>query len=124
MRARSAIMVVAVLISLEAIPGVAAAEIVDKEPALAVTWTWALVGGAIGLVGWRFRWWAGAVLAVPPAAYFAVLHFELTDSQVGPAMVAEAGHEYLFWSYGAVATFAVLHLAGLWRAVRRRHVTS
>jgi hypothetical protein len=64
-------MVVAVLISLEAIPGVAASEIVDKEPAL-----------------------------------------------------AEAGHEYLFWSYGAVATFAVLHLAGLWRALRRRLVTS
>ena len=125
MRKRLPMIASAILVSLARIPDVAVAEVMDKEPTLTVTWIWALVGGVVGLVGWRFRWWVGAALAVLPAGYFALLHFELTDAHVGPAIVAEAGRGYVLWSYGALATFAVLHLTGLWQAVRgRRHVAS
>src|SRR5262245_40394120 len=112
MRKGLPIIVAAVLMSFGVTPNLAVAEVMDKEPTLAVTWTWALLGGVVGLVGWHFRWWAGAGLAVLPAAYFALLHLELTDPHVGRAIVAEAGLGYLFWSYGAVATFLVLHLTG------------
>jgi len=125
MRKRSLIIVVTVLLALTVSPDLAVAEVMDKEPSLAVTWTWALIGGAVGLVGWRFRWWVGAAFAVVPAAYFVALHFELTDPHVGPAIVAEAGRGYVFWSYGAVVAFAVLHLTGVWQLARgRRHVAS
>jgi hypothetical protein len=83
-----------------------------------VTWTWALVGGGLGLLGWHFRWWAGIALALLPAAYFVALHQEIADPHVGPAIVQEAGYRYVLWSYGAVAIFLAIHLAGLWHAVR------
>ena len=66
------------------LPDAAFAEVMDKEPALVVTWAWALVGGALGLVGLRYRWWAGAALALLPAAYFTGLHAELTDPTLVP----------------------------------------
>lgn len=37
-----------------AFPDPAFAEVMDKEPALVAAWAWALVGGALGLVGWRY----------------------------------------------------------------------
>jgi hypothetical protein len=120
MRESRAILLVMLLGGVVAFPDAAVAEVMDKEPTLVVTWAWALVGGALSLVGWRFRWWAGAALALLPAAYLAGLHFELADPYVGPAIVEEAGHGYVFWSYCAVAAFMVLNLAGLWRVVRGR----
>jgi hypothetical protein len=96
----------------------------DKEPTLLAIWTWALFGGVLGALGWRFRWWAGAALAVLPAVYFIGRHFELSDPYLGPAIVAEAGRRYVLFSYGAVAVFTLLHVAGWLLFRRRKHVAS
>jgi hypothetical protein len=119
-KSRAIVLLMLILGGVVAFPDAAVAEVMDKEPTLVVTWAWALVGGALGLVGWRFRWWLGAALALLPAAYFVGLHFELADPYVGPAIAAEAGRGYRLWSYGAVVVFVVMHMVGLWRALRGR----
>ena len=125
MRASRTILFGAILSGIVTFPQVAVAEVMDKEPTLVATWAWALVGGALGLVGWRWRWWAGAVLVLLPAAYFTGLHFELTDPYVGPDIVREAGRGYVLWSYSAAAVFIVLQVAGVWHVVRGRpHVAT
>jgi len=122
---RAILLGAAILGGIVAFPQVAVAEVMDKEPTLVATWAWALVGGALSFVGWRWRWWAGAVLVLLPAAYFTGLHFELTDPYVGPDIVREAGRGYVLWSYSAAAVFIVLQVAGVWHVVRRRpHVAS
>jgi hypothetical protein len=121
MRTSRAILLAATLLGATvAFPDVAVAEVMDKEPTLVATWAWALTGGALGFVGWRFRWWAGAVLALLPAAYFVGLHLELTDPYVGPDIIREAGRGYVLWSYCAAAAFVVMHAAGAWHVVRGR----
>src|SRR5438132_361643 len=122
MRASRAILLGAILGGIVAFPQFAVAEVMDKEPTLVTTWVWALAGGALGLVGWRWRWWAGAVLVLLPAAYFTALHFELTDPYVGPDIVREAGLGYVLWSYSAAAVFIVLQVAGVWHVVRGRRL--
>ena len=126
MRGLRALLLVAVLLGIAVLfPVAAAAEVMDKEPTLLAMWVWALLGGALGVLGWGFRWWAGAALAVLPTLYFVGLHFELTDPYVGPTIVAEAGRRYFLLSYGAVAVFMLLHAVGLWLSFRRRkHVAS
>jgi len=108
-----------------ALPEVAVAEVMDKEPTLAVIWTWALVGGALGFVGWHFRWWLGAGLGLLAASYFVALYSEMTDPYVGPAIMEEAERGYVRWSYCAAAVFVILHVAGVWHSLRGRgHVAS
>lgn len=82
--------------------GVAAAEVMDKEPTLVVIWAWAILGGALAVLGWRLRRWAGAVRAACPGAFFAGLHFELADPHVGSAIVEEAGQRFVRSSHGAL----------------------
>jgi hypothetical protein len=124
-QSRAILFAAALLAGTVAFPDVAVAEVMDKEPTLIATWAWALVGGALGFVGWRFRWWAGAALALLPTVHFAGLHFELTDPYVGPDIVQEAGRGYVLWSYGAAVVFIVLQVAGVWYMVRGRpHVAS
>lgn len=107
------------LIGTVAFPSIAAAEVMDKEPTLVVIWAWALIGGSLGIIGWRFRWWVGAALALLPAGYFLALRSEITDPYVAPAIIEEAGYGYVRWSYYAAAVFIALHAIGVWRAVRR-----
>ena len=123
MRASRTILFGAILSGIVTFPQVAVAEVMDKEPTLVTTWAWALAGGVLSLVGWRWRWWAGAVLVLLPAAYFTALHFELTDPYVGPDIVREAGLGYVLWSYSAAAVFIVLQVAGVWHVVRGRLLT-
>src|SRR5947207_3513536 len=110
---RAILLGAAILSAIVVFPQVAVAEVMDKEPTLVATWAWALIGGALGLAGWRFRWWAGVVSALLPAAYFAGLHFELTDPYVGPDIVKEAGRGYVLWSYCAAVGFIALHATGM-----------
>lgn len=105
-------------------PEVVAAEVMDKEPTLAGTCGWSLIGGTLGFLGWRFRWWAGASVALLPATYFVALHSELSDPYVGPAIVAEAGLGYVVGSYCAAIVFVLMHAAGMWSALRGRSVAS
>ena len=122
---RASLLVLALLGGSVAFPDLAVAEVMDKEPTLVATWAWALIGGALGLAGWRFRWWAGVVSTLLPAAYFAGLHFELTDPYVGPDIVKEAGRGYVLWSYCAAVVFIALHATGMWHVLRGRpHVAS
>jgi hypothetical protein len=46
------------------VPRLAHAEVMDKVPTLALTWTFAVVGGGIGGLAWRFAWWLAAIAAV------------------------------------------------------------
>jgi len=105
-------------------PGVACAEVMDKESALAGIWTWTLVLGLLGLLALSalprgVAVLGGASTTVVGALFFATVLGELADPFVGPAIVTEAGQGYAVYVWTAAAAFVALHALG-WAAWARR----
>jgi hypothetical protein len=107
-------------------PTVAWAEVMDKEPAAAEIWAWAICGGAAAGVAWNVRVWLGALATAALARFFITLWSELADPFVGPAIRAETGATYLTTVSCATAVATALVLGGglraFWRARRSQNV--
>lgn len=89
------------------------AEVMDKEPTLVFLWAYFLGFGAIGFLLGRVRWWTSLGVA-PFVGLMALAHLgELRDPVIGPAIVVEAGTQYVMQSYAAMAAGAVLPVLGI-----------
>lgn len=86
------------------------AEVIDKVPTLPFIWAVATSSGAICLVAAFFRRWL-LILVVPPGIWFFNLFLEIHSADVGPALLAEAGPDYIAHSY--LAAFIVIALGAL-----------
>ncbi len=95
-------------------------EVMDKEWSLRTVWLVFLTLGAVGHVVTRVRRWLifPALLAIFLVAYALVA--ELTDPQVGPAIVQEAGWGYVIQSCIAIGLATALTVVGL--SFRKRAV--
>jgi hypothetical protein len=75
------------------------AEVMDKEPSIADNWFATGICSFAAILAWRFRWWAGGAVA----ALFLITRLsvwsELHDPFVGPAIIQEAGSEYVWQFY-------------------------
>jgi hypothetical protein len=111
-----------IVIILLAVPTAAVAEVMDKEPSLAHMWVFAAIASAIAFVACRWNPWLVLACAPIPLLYLVSFVLEVTDSHVGPAIVAEAGLSYGVLGGGAFLMIAVAHILGIvmWR---RRHLT-
>jgi hypothetical protein len=91
-------------------PTLAWAEVMDKEPAAAEIWAWAIGGGGAAGLAWSVRAWLGALATAAIARFFVGLWLELADPFVGPAIRAETGTAYVTTVTSAtfVATTLVL----------------
>jgi hypothetical protein len=103
-----------------ALPSMAWAEVMDKEPTLTRIWTAGLLTGVLGFFAWRRH----VVLGVPVSLVAVLLawavHSELADPYVGPAILAEAGRSYFVQAYGVMLMCAALHIAGAAAGARAR----
>jgi hypothetical protein len=98
-------------------PVLAIFEVMDKEPSLlALAATYGVLC-AIGLLASRKRWWLGLLLL--PFIVLVNNAPELRDPQVGPAILQEAGRQYVAMSYAML--FAALAFSII-AALRQRYV--
>jgi hypothetical protein len=115
---------VALIVLLAANP--AAAEVMDKEPAIGAIWQSVLVAVAIACVAAAVQRWlllASFLAFVPSTAVFAWT--ECHNEHVGPAILSEAGSGYPLAANAAVALVLAAHvglwfLASWWRRDRQR----
>ena len=106
-------------VMLALLPTASWAEVMDKEPTVLRLWTWALLLGIAGFFAWRRHPAVGAFAALVAAVLVWSFHFELADAHVGPAILREAGPQYVVQAYAAMLVCAALHLAGVAEFVRR-----
>ena len=100
-------------------PGIACAEVMDKEFSLSALVFWALLGPTITFLAARYRPRL-LVATVPVLAAFFSLHLtELNDPFVGPAMRSEASAGYLLLSWAGPVLVLGCGLAGVF--LRRRN---
>lgn len=92
-------------------------EVMDKEPSLFALATSYAVLCAIAFLASRKRWWLGLLL-LPAIGIFNNIS-ELRDPYVGPAILHEAGRQYVTMSYGMLFTALALLIVV---ALRQRHV--
>lgn len=100
-------------------PAVAWAEVMDKEPAAAEIWAWAIGGGGAAGLAWSARAWLGALATAALARFFVGLWLELADPFVGPAIRAETGTAYVTTVTSATLVATALVLYGAFRAFKR-----
>lgn len=97
------------------------AEVMDKEQSVASIWGWAAVGGVMGLIATRYKWWLGfitlPVAVLIPAAALLAFH----DPYVGPAIAHEAGSSYGLHCYCALAFVVIAHVLGLFTSLKGVH---
>jgi len=75
------------------------AEVMDKEPSLGCIFLWGLIGSLVTTLSIRYKPWL-ILLSLPlPALYFFGLILEIQDSHIGPAILNEAGGEYIYSAY-------------------------
>jgi hypothetical protein len=102
-----------VLISAVAFPALGWAEVMDKEFGLPTVIAGGLIGAAAAFVTGRWLPWALTIVA-PAIAVFFVMHLsELLDSQVGPAVLREAGPLYVGISWVLPFIVIVALIVGL-----------
>ena len=95
------------------------AEVIDKVPALPFIWGVAMASGIVCLVATYFRRWL-LMLVVLPGIWFFNLFLEIYSADVGPALLVEAGDNYIVQTY--LAAFAVIALGALgWILNARKH---
>jgi hypothetical protein len=101
---------------------VAHAEVMDKEPSLALIWVWGSTGAALSFIAARFKPWL-LLFVIPPQLFFffGFLYQEVRDPFVGPAILREAGPFYVVSAYGLALAAIVFALAGLWLHWRSRN---
>ena len=75
--------------------------------------------GLLGFFAWRRHVVLGALVTLLAAILWS-FHWELTDTYVGPAILAEAGRGYVLQAYGAMLLCAALHLAGVAVLIKSR----
>lgn len=95
------------------------AEVIDKLPTLQFIWGVAIASGVTCLVAAFFRRWL-LMLAVLPGIWFFNLFLEIHSADVGPALLAEAGSDYLVHSYLAAFTVIALGILGWILNTRKR----
>ncbi|OFZ70683.1 MAG: hypothetical protein A2Z01_01210 [Betaproteobacteria bacterium RBG_16_58_11] len=96
------------------------AEVTDKVPTLSLIWGVAIASGAVCFIATYFRRWL-LILAAFPAVWFLTLFLEIHSSDVGPAVLIEAGRGYLVQAYLAALSVAALGILGwILNAQKRR----
>jgi len=96
------------------VPLAARAEVMDKETSALALWLWALVPIAPALFAARYRPWLLLLVLPAPLLFFAAQIAEVSDPQVGPAILREAGSAYVAVSWGGPVALAVVVLLGFW----------
>lgn len=87
-------------------------EVLDKEPSSMELWLFYLACAAIGFLLCRFAFWL-VVLVIPINLLFGLVWLtELHDEYIGPAIIQEAGYNYVIQSYLAILTAILLPGAG------------
>ena len=102
------------------LPSPAWAEVMDKEPTLARIWSTGLLIGFLGFFAWRRHVVLGTLVTFLAAIFVWSFHWELMDTYVGRAILAEAGRGYVLQAYGAMLVCAALHLAGVAALIKGR----
>jgi hypothetical protein len=121
---RAAVRSVVVSAGLLLFPGVAWAEVMDKEPTPTLLWTRALILGVIGCLAWWRHWALGVLAAAISAVVVWSFQLELMDTYVGLAIRLEAGRGYVAQAYASMFTCAALHIAGAVAFFRSRRARS
>ena len=99
------------------------AEVMDKEPTITINWLYAVIGGGIALVAWRWRWWLGLAFSVLWLPGLWVMHQEIADASVGRDIRLEAGQRYVTHFYLSAAVAIALQAGAFymaWRTHRAR----
>jgi hypothetical protein len=96
------------------------AEVMTRNPTLTANWLWAVAGGFIAILAWRWRWWLGAAVSTLALTRAWLMHLEVADPSVGQAIRTEAGPHYAVHFYASVAAAIVLHLLAGYTGFRRR----
>ena len=87
-------------------------EVMDKEPPLSTIWIVALIIGVAGFVICKYRY-ISILLFLPLALLLSIgFYRELNDAFVGSAIRHEAGSEYVYQSYLAMAIAIIAPLFG------------
>jgi hypothetical protein len=73
------------------LPAIVWAEAMDKEPTLGQVWVIGSATAVLGFFGWRCHLAFGVAASLIAAVLAWVLHAELNDPHVGPAILEEAG---------------------------------
>lgn len=96
-------------------------EVMDKEPSLVQVWVVSLVLGVGGFFLAKYRYWLMAIVLVIAALLAWSQLSELSDPQVAPVIIHEAGYSYVVQSYFAIAIALVLpFIGGVVKWKRRR----
>lgn len=115
MRTVTRLIVVAIVVFAMAVP--AHAEVMDKEPSAVSNWAWAVLGGTVAVAAWRWRWWAGLMVALFVLLRLYAVHLEIQDPFVGPAIRREAGQGYVTQFYSVVAVWLFLNGIGVYVSI-------
>lgn len=96
------------------------AEVMDKEPTVAANWLWAVVGGGLAILAWRWRWWVGVIVSTLALVHPYVMYLEVNDPSVGPAIRREAGQGYVTQYYWSAAVAVALHMVAAYGGLKAR----
>lgn len=102
------------------VSSVAHAEVMDKEPTLAVIWLWCAATVVLGGPAYWYSFPLGALVSMPGTLFALAMEQELADRWVGPAIVAEAGASYPMQVHAALLMVVFVHVFGIHRVYRRR----
>lgn len=82
-------------------PGIALAEVSDKEPAAGLFWTVGIGAAILCLLGTRIRPWLGTTFFILAVLWFVSVFLEIHSSDVGPHLLKEQGAAYYWQAYAA-----------------------
>jgi len=99
------------------------AEVMDKEPTITAIWAWALLGGALSVLAWRWRWWFGAIVSMVVLSGTYGVYLEISDPFVGPAIRKEAGQGYIGQFYFSALLGCVLQLFAVYSGMKVRRAS-
>ena len=101
---------------LSMLPLTVSAEVMDKETPALFLWLWVFVAPVAALLTARYRPWLLLLVLPVPILFFTGQLLEVTDPQVGPAILSEAGLPYVVGSWVGPVLLVTSVLAGfLWR---------
>jgi hypothetical protein len=98
-----------------AIPSVAFAEVMDKEPSFVTVLVWACGSAAALYAASRFKPWLLFVLLPAPALFFHSQISEVSDPGVGGVILSEAGALYVAISWAAPVVSLLAIGVGFWQ---------
>ena len=100
------------------LPATATAEVMDKVGSIGIVWSWGVGLTVAGFVAARYRPWLLTVVCFLLLVFFGTLLFDITSTDIGPAIRNEAGSFYIAsaWSF----PFLVVTSSALGALFRRR----